>query len=505
MTAHSYLEYALTLLGWFISNGIWNTLAGTGLFALPLLMKLVAVWLKAREQGVDEGNTGALTVAWMENVIYVATIVIMFTCVPLLNVDITTMKFDMTRSKQCNISVPQPEDTGYKPLINEVSGKTAMIPVWWYFIHALSKGMVNAAVASIPCQPDLRQIRFEVQHTRITDPVMAQELQDFVQECYAPSMARLKQHSTGLSKEETEDISWIGSSFFLSQLGYYDTDHARSPRQQWPYDEERDMSLVDNSTGGYPTCNQWWSDADIGLRPRVLALVKTDVWQELQQLNYSQQQYEEAVLRSVVSQRNMEASQSGRVYPGFGGNIDTTLLNQITRDGATAGHSIAALVAFPAFDSLRQALPMVQAVLLMALVICIPIVTVFSAYSVKTVLTLTVAQFALMFLTFWWELARWLDGSMMDALYSSDTHSYWNMAGIQNSQDDIIMMFVTGTMFIVLPAFWMGALSWAGIQLGGVIANSLQTGTSDVNKAGGKAGESVIQVLDKLIGAGKKK
>jgi hypothetical protein len=60
--------------------------------------------------------------------------------------------------------------------------------------------------------------------------------------------------------------------------------------------------------------------------------------------------------------------------------------------------------------------------------------------NVRTVLTLTFAQFALMFLTFWWELARWLDGTLLDLLYDSDTHSYWNMAGLQNTQDDIIMI-----------------------------------------------------------------
>lgn len=496
MTANSYLEYVLTLLGWLINNGIWNTITATGLFALPLLIKLIAVWLKAREQGADEGNTGALTVAWMENVVYVAIIVIMFTCVPLLNVDITEMKFDVTRSKQCNISLAQPEDTGYKPLINEVSGKTAAVPVWWYLVHTLSKGLVNAATASLPCQPDLRQIRFEVQHTRLSDPVLAQELQDFVQECYAPSLARLKQHATSLSQTESDDIAWIGSSYFLSQPGYYDTDHARTPHSQWPYDEDRDAGLVDTGNGGYPTCRQWWSDTDIGLKPQVLTLVNPSIWQALQKLSYSQSEYEEAVLRSVVSERNMEVSQTGRVYPGFGGNIDTTMMNQLTRDGATAGQAMASLAAFPAFDSVRQALPMVQAILLMALVICIPVVTVFSAYSVKTVLTLTFAQFALMFLTFWWELARWLDGTLLDLLYDSDTHSYWNMAGLQNTQDDIIMMFVTGTMFIVLPAFWIGALSWAGIRLGGALENATHAGSNEAKNAGSKFGDAAFGALN---------
>lgn len=498
MTTGSYLEYALTLLGWVISNGIWSTITATGLFALPLLFRLISLWLKAREQGADEGDTGGLTLAWMENTVYTALIVIMFTCVPLLNIDITQMKYDAKRSEQCNFYAPaKPEESGYAPLLNDVSGQTAAVPLWWYLVHVVSKGLISAATASLPCQPDLRQLRFEVQHTRISDPVLGQELQDFVMECYAPSLARLKQQGTLLSYADIQDVSWIGSRWFLTRPGYYDTDHARSPRSAWPYDSSRDAGLVDTGNGGYPTCKQWLSDADRGLRPRILAQVKPDIWQSFQQLTYSKNDYEDAVLQSLVSPRNMVVSQFGRVYFGYGGNVDPSVTNEVTSLGATAGHALGSLAAFPAFDSVRQALPMVQAILLMALTICIPLVTVFSAYNVSVVVTLTFAQFGLMFLTFWWELARWLDGWLMTLLYSSDSHSSWNLVGLQNTQDDLIMQYVLGTMFVVLPAFWMGALGWAGIRLGGAIENAAQTGTKDTSNSGRMAGNLVTQKLAK--------
>lgn len=503
MTTHSYLEYALTLLGWLISNGIWSAITTTGLFALPLLLKLVSLWLKAREQGADEGDAGGLTLAWMENTVYTALIVIMFTCVPLLDIDLTQMTLNTDRSRQCNFSVPVAlGQSGYAPLISDLGGNTAFVPVWWYLVHAVSKGMVSAATATLPCKPDLRQLRFDVQHTRIHSQVLAQELRDFVMECYSPSLSRLKQRETELTFSESNDVAWTGSRWFLTTPGYYDTDHARTPRRAWPYDSDRDAGLFNDGNGGYPTCKQWWSDADVGLRPRLLAQVKPDVWNTFRKLTWSKEQYEEAVLRALVSPRNMTVSQDGRVYPGYGGNVDITVMNQITRDGATAGHALASFAAFPAFDSLRQSLPMVQAILLMALVVCIPLVTVFSAYSVKTVLTLTFAQFGLMFLTFWWELARWLDGWMLELLYSSDTHSSWNLAGIQNTQDDLIMQFVMGTMFIVLPAFWMGALGWAGIRIGGVIDGATRTGAQKAEQTGGSAGNKISGAVTGAIDAG---
>lgn len=156
----------------------------------------------------------------------------------------------------------------------------------------------------------------------------------------------------------------------------------------------------------------------------------------------------------------MQVSQDGRVYPCYGGNVDGTLTNAATRLASTAGNIIGSTVAFPAFDSVRQALPMVQALLQMALVICIPLITLCSAWDVKAVMTLTFVQFALFFLTFWWELARWLDSWLPGVLYSSDTHSSWNLAVIQNTQDDVIINLVMGSMFLVLPTFWLDAMAW---------------------------------------------
>ncbi|MCQ4005146.1 conjugal transfer protein TraG, partial [Klebsiella pneumoniae] len=75
MSADSYLEYFLILLGWILNNAIWKTLLSTGLFALPIAGKVVATWLRTREEGDDEGNKGTLALVRIEHVIYVAFVV----------------------------------------------------------------------------------------------------------------------------------------------------------------------------------------------------------------------------------------------------------------------------------------------------------------------------------------------------------------------------------------------------------------------------------------------
>jgi hypothetical protein len=140
---------------------------------------------------------------------------------------------------------------------------------------------------------------------------------------------------------------------------------------------------------------------------------------------------------------------------------------------------------------------MVQALLQMALVVCFPLVILFSAYAIKTTVTLSFVQFALCFLTFWWELARWLDSWLLHAIYNSDTHSRWNIAGLQNTQDDVIINLVMGTMFVVLPAFWLGALGWAGITMGTMLASFNEKSTQPVHKAGGLGGGIATKLATK--------
>ncbi|MCA6220300.1 conjugal transfer protein TraG N-terminal domain-containing protein [Photorhabdus antumapuensis] len=504
MTTYSYLEYFLTLLGWMVNNGLWNVLLATGLFVLPLTFKIIGIWLKVREEGEDEGNKGMLSVTRIENTLYGAFLVMIACCVPLVNVSLSTITYDDSRAKSCGTWTPKPAETGYASVISSLEGKTAAAPVWWILVHQISKGVTQAAIASLPCRPDLRQLRFEVQHTQINNPALAQILQDFTHDCYALALYQWKRRDEGKTLDEAvlRDIEWLGSKTFLNGAGYYDALQSKTPRSDFPWKPHRDDGFANTGQGGYPTCKEWWSDSQVGLEKRIMAQVEPGMWfrlsAALKLMGKETSEYKEAVIRRLVSPENLTTSQGGHVYAGYGGNADFTLMNSVGRLASLGGMSLGSLAAFPAFDAMRQALPMVQAVILMAVTIILPLIIVFAVYEYKTVITLTFVVFALNFLTFWWELARWLDSWLLEALYGSDTHSRWNMAGFQNSTDDIIMSFVMGAMFIVLPALWMGALSWAGIRVGGALENTaLRHGTSEAQSSGAKIGESVSNKIMK--------
>jgi hypothetical protein len=149
-------------------------------------------------------------------------------------------------------------------------------------------------------------------------------------------------------------------------------------------------------------------------------------------------------------------------------------------------------------DVVRQALPMALSFLKMALVICIPLVLLVGTYELKALVTVSVVQFALFFVDFWFQLARWLDGTILDALYgwgfgADRPHANFNpLLRLNNAFGDMLLNFVMAMMFIVLPTFWVAALGFAGIRIGNVLGG-LNDATLGAKNADNKGADFAIR------------
>ncbi|HBO0859736.1 conjugal transfer protein TraG N-terminal domain-containing protein [Pseudomonas aeruginosa] len=488
-----YLEYYLTLVSWIVHNGIWAVLVSSGVFAIPFVAIIIEEWLKARAEGADEGNKGALSAVRIETRVWIAIVVVMFAGIPFIDVDINTIKYDQARSAQCQVSVPLPSDTGWSQSFSTINDQSAKVPVWWAFMHALSRAVTGASVAAIPCGTDLRQMRMEISATRIDDPLLAQEVSDFTHDCYGPARAKLFMTRPELDSAQMHDVTWIGSRYLLDTAGYYDTYRAQTPRDGWAYHGDRDAGLAQVPSGaGYPTCRQWWNDAGNGLRARLLGQVDPSLLNRVAGWAgfLSRAEVDDSVIRNVASPRQQKLNQ-GAVYTDYGGQIEKTDPNIITRAASDVGLAVGSLAYFPAMDAVRQALPMVLSLLKMALVICIPLVLVVGTYDLKTVVVVSVIQFSLFFVEFWFQLARWIDSTILDALYGwgfgwNRPHTNFDpLLGLNNAFGDMLLNFVMATMFLVLPGFWISALAWAGVR-GGNVLQGLANGTQGAGQAGGR-------------------
>ncbi|MDE8035229.1 conjugal transfer protein TraG N-terminal domain-containing protein [Actinobacillus equuli subsp. equuli] len=477
-TVDSYLEYFLTLLAWIINNNIFAVLIQTGIFLIPLIVILFKTWIDVKKQGEDEGNKGEMLINWLGLQFFPAMFVIVIVMAPVLPIHLNNIELNVEQSKACGYRVPQaPKESGYGDLTSELGGKQAKVPLWWGFFHQLNKGVTHALVSAIPCKPDLRQIRFEVQHEKINDPALLTELRQFVTQCYIPARQKLQTSQISLTPAQVREVSWLGGHILVSNSELYPRYRAKQPNNLWAYDAKRDTGLPNTGEGGFPTCDAWWAENNIGLKYRLLEDVRQNFSAKVVEFFSTKDGAEESLLRTIVRPENLNVS-GGKAYPGYGGNLERSFTNELTKTIATFGLSAGSIAGFPALDSMRQALPMVHAFTLMSIVILLPIIIVMSGYSLKTVITLTFVHFALITLTFWWELARWLDSWLLDVLYNSATHNRINPYFLENTQDDIIVNFVMGSLFLVLPTVWLGSISWAGIEVS-KLANTLAQGTKD--------------------------
>jgi hypothetical protein len=270
-----YLEYYLTLVSWIVNNGIWAVLVSSGVFALPFVAIIVQEWLKARAEGADEGNKGVLSAARIENRVFVAIVVVMFAGIPFIDVDLNTIQYDSSRSAQCQVSVPQPTDTGWSQSFSTLNNQSAKVPVWWV-LHARALARRHGRLGGgDPCGTDLRQMRMEIDATRIDDPVLAQEVADFSRDCYGPARAKLfmQRPRSPMRADARRDLDRVEVTSRTRPASTTPTAQARRATD-WPYDSTRDAGLAQvGSGGGYPTCRQWWADGGNGLRARLLGQV----------------------------------------------------------------------------------------------------------------------------------------------------------------------------------------------------------------------------------------
>lgn len=497
LTVDSYFEYFLTIFGWVIGNNIWDLLLDTGLFATPFVAHIISSFLKVREQGDDEGSKGRLLVAWLENKLYLSLIIMMMCCVPLFNVSFSTLKFDTARMKECKTIVLAPEQTGLGNLRTELNGQSARLPLWWAFTYATSKGLTHGAIASIPCKPDLRQIRFEVQSTQIKDPFLRKEVSDFVQECFIPARTYLKNFGTirNLDDAVAQDLAWMGSEILLNNSELYPRIRAKTPNPFFPWDSTLDANLPSQYGGGYPKCDDWWANSENGLRARLLNQIEPSTWDKITAwaTTSGEKDYDDKLIRGLLTIQDIKGSE--KTYNAYGskrnlqvGSVtDWNVSDLYNGLAGTFGKVVGGALTSPAFDIVKQSLPYIQSLILFVFALAMPLIVVFSGYSVKAMMAMTFGWFSIFFLSFIWEVAHWLDTSIYTALYGDDI-----LDSILQTSEGFTMNLVLNTMYLVMPALWVGFLSWAGIKAGSGLEQAVSGGSKNSKEATkqgqGKAG-----------------
>lgn len=521
ITVNEYLEQYLVMLGWVLNNRFWMILMETGLALIPLIVFLVGSWLDTRAKGADVGSKAKFSLSNSETRLWVAIAVVILTCVPVVDVNIDMVDISQNRKAQCyyEINGKMPEgpnsidESSWSESFSELGGQSARMPAWWALVTAISRGVTNAAMSTIPCTANLRHISMSIQSERIHDAALLSEIQKFSTDCFGMSRRKLANSNINLNEAENNDTWWIGSHYFQSTPGFYDYYHAQTPIAGFPFDPNRDEGLKDTGRGGYPKCNEWWGDSSAGLRQRIVDQVDPTLWTQIKGAftNSPSAEIEDATIRQLVSPEQVNKSVSrDKLYASY--STDRNMSGKVKDYLANMAGNIGVYAGSPAhlskMNMIQYAMPKLQIIFLMIITIILPVIAVSGGYDIKPIITTSFVLFALHFMSFWFFLASWIENSMLQAM-SADMASNWPsllgattgamgqlnyLASGDTAAQNVMKLFIIPALFIILPGMFMLAISWAGIIAGSEISKGV-SGSTDSTGAGnaGAAGANTIK------------
>ncbi len=506
MFVSSYLELYLALFSWHMYGVFWDIAVDTGLAFLPFIGVLIRNFYEpARSQEAKDASGTSLR--RMELDLFAIFTVIVLATQPLIPINYSGMNFTIACNSSgtaVNTTVKAgTTGTTYDATFTtaNLGGSSQRMPIWWAAVHALSNAFNNAAILGIPCSANIRMMRYTVNNTPIKEASVRRDLRLFFNDCYFPALGeylgRQDLHNTNI---DSEDLNWLGSGYLMSQL--YPKYRAKQRTYGFDYDQTRDVEWDPASPplDGKPTCAQWWTGQGHflgqGLRSRILDEMKpTDLSWIKTQLNtlkgVSATDAENTVIRTLVN--NEKGYFSG--LSNLESYTDKGIVGSANSAAGQVGAWMESITFYPKIQMVKAASPIIQATVLMLITIVLPFIIVFSSYKISTLIFMSIVFFAVRFWTVLWAIAHWLDIHLINALAPSWYEFY--RSGVLIADD--IISFVIAMLFIVMPLFWLGALSWIGFRVGCAFNQSISQAREPSESAGQAGGNAAKTAASKGI------
>ena len=522
MGVSSYFEFVTVLFGWVVYDRLWAVLNDTGIVYLPFFAIVARNVMESRRGGDDEGSAAIQSLKKSEVDVVVALVVLFLAAVPATDVRLGEMRY-VRPQLDCAVAgrigrglEPAQVDgtatgTAWDVPLATLSGEVGRAPVWWAFVHVVSKAVVAAGTAAVPCTGDVVRLSMSLGSDTVEDPLLLRELSEFTTDCHRPAIARMHRASAAAGHL----MAYVGSAYFLDTAGFYDVLYSRRDRPGFARDPARDAGLE----GAHPTCREWWRDGANGLRARLLAEIEPATRDELiyhpgallraQHPGESTAELEDRLLRRFLAHRSGQrigvssvsyepgVAESYRMGAGSyqsvaGGLVHATadVIDDVLSMGAAAvGMVVQGPGNLAAGVAVREGMPIFLALLLMVFVAVLPLLMVFSRYDVSALVTLTLVFFGLQFFYVLWGMAFWADNHLYEALTGAAS------APAANPVQGLVSVWVQRLLYIVFPLAWLAGLGWVGVKahtaMGAV--STLADSTSRAAQAGG----------DTAVGAGK--
>ena len=534
MTVGSFIELYTTLIGWAFYNNVWAVLTGTGIVFLPFIGMVIDNFSRA--------DSAAEAVQRMEIEIALVLSVIVLAAQPVYPLAPTSLEYHPPCDKNQRIATVGNTGTTYDATLGArdtvVTGiqQAINVPLWWYGVMAFAGGTNHALIGGLRCVADLRAVDQAARAASFENQGVRREYDRFASECFLPALSKYNREQPdsdaiqAILDIDAADPTWIGSRLFRQTPGYYDVFRAATPMPGYPYvparDTEYDSTLP--PPHGRPTCKEWWEGSAGGpaggLRQKLID--EAGYFEQAKELLASQlgsvfwSDYEleslgDAIIKDLQTQGPPDftgTSYGGSAAPAtgaavgigggaVGGGLAAALVGTPIGTAAAVGGGLAAgamavklaadLVGYyTTMFLVREAAPIVQALILMAIYAFLPFLIVFSSYSLKTAVMGAIGILAVKFWSVLWMLAWWLDQYLLAAMYP-DAGTFFGPGSL--SLDTVLLDMVIVALYIGLPVLFTVVMGWGGLQVGNGISATAEKLSGQPSQIGGAAAGSGTQ------------
>lgn len=508
MATGSFIEMFMTTFGWHLYDIIWGVISSTGLAYLPILAAIIDNVVSPIES--QDAKSAAVTSLRRLEIDIIRIIVMMMLAVsPMMSLEFGAVSY--TKACQNKTYTGGNTGTAFEGVLNDtvINNTKAEVPPWFYIVMSISGGVNDAIIVSLPCELNIREIRYEASTVRITDPHLRRQTQLFVSECYNPARADFFNNArTFPSDLPNEDLDWIGSQYFNDT--YYKTNYAKNPVATFPFDASRESDASRVSDGqqtpssGYPSCYEWWNDSNKGIRQALVKEYPPGNLANLTRVFKGQSRYsaENEAVRQIMRNESdsvMDGLELGQDNPlgdvmsdlsqgDFGGalmNFNQGVVNTVGAGGA----ALTSMLIKPVLYVVKEMAPYIQAVMLMSIYFLLPWVLLVGNYEWSAIKTSTITIFGIKFWTTIWAVIDLLDNKLTQAIQSASGASIFTLS---NAMLEVIIDLLILSLYMGLPFFFLQMLGWAG-ERGASAGNQAANDQVGSGKSAGNKGSSLAE------------
>ncbi|MAZ86144.1 MAG: conjugal transfer protein TraG [Cellvibrionaceae bacterium] len=512
MAVDSTLELYTTLFGWLFYNSIWDVLVATGIVFLPFLGILLDTIIRsyAGEDAEEAGNT---TLRIVEVEFFVAFFVILIAAVPATPLNAVDLSFTpravIGTPAQPVATVNNSRTTYGGGISFNAAPVTVNVPVFWYAVMSFSSGFNRAVMEDVPPTLDFRGYVDELRDASIQDPNLQHEINDFFRDCFVEARSKyLAERPSSaaitalLNSYGESDPDWIGSHVYQEIPGYYDSIRADTVREGYPWSALRDVEwdATNHPVYGKPFCSEWW----LGIQQSILSEQgDLDLLSAAAEPGWDPAPRRDAVIQIALINSPPRWTTRGYDF-AYGNLVDFSVgepgvmvsVQNAAQQGLAAYGLGKTSVSFAAYLRVfLEAAPMVQALILMGLYTLLPFFILISRYKFSLLIIGALILFTVKFWTVLWFFAWWVDQNLIQAFYP-DPGSVTTLFSTDLTLKRIILNFLTGGLYLVLPLLLSVYLGLAGIR----VASQLDGATQAITRGTAGAGRINPRLAGRLKG-----